>query len=220
MSRLSLLTSAYLIAAASAAQAAPVKFTASRTGNDISLTCYDKNVACTRLEADLQYEDKDDPLPQTKLGPAFNFGFLEFDGKKGKGAPDGNFGITAKLAFRIMDLPQLFTVVARGIGTFAVNKDEITALTLQWDPTENVVIPGIGSFAFRFSNIGQTSTFAARDTNDANGSGSGASSTEDFLQVSATVEQVSVVPLPGGVVLLLSALGLIGIGAARRRATA
>lgn len=223
MSRLGLLASSALIAMASAAHSATVKFEALREGTKItSLTCGTSN--CARLKANVEIKEKD--LPSATLGPAFTFDFIEFETKgnsRKNPNPSGNFGITAKLAFRIIGVPdQVFEVLAKGLGQFSISGEKITSLTLDWDKIDNVVIPNVGTLAFRFSNINLASAFANRDTNDSNGSRSTASSssTDDLLTVSATVENVSVVPLPGGVVLLLSALGLIGIGAARRSRTA
>ncbi len=223
MSRLGLLASSALIAMASAAHSATVNFEALRKGTGVELKC--GAIICPRLKAHLEI-DKDD-LPSATLGPAFDFDFFKFDTKgnaEQNPNPSGNFGITAKLAFRLLDLPnKTFTVVATGTGSFGIVEKTITALKLDWDNIDNVVIPDFGTLAFRLSNIDLTSAFANRqsiDTNEENGSGSTDSSTDDLLTVSATVENVSVVPLPGGVVLLLSALGLIGIGAARRSRTA
>jgi hypothetical protein len=218
MSRLGLLASSALIAMASAAHSATVKFEALRQGSSVSLTC--GTTSCPRLKAELEIDEDD--LPSATLGPAFKFGFIEFDTKGRRPAnTSGDFGITANLAFRIIGVPGLYKVIANGIGKFGITGEKITALTLEWADIDNVVIPNVGTLAFRLSDINLASAFANRDTNDSNGSGSGSSSsTDDLLTVSATVENASVVPLPGGVVLLLSALGLIGIGAARRSRTA
>lgn len=230
MSRLAVLASSALIALTTAAHAAPLTFQASRTGSSLLLTCGKANTACTRLEADLDIEDS--PLPKSTLGPAYTFDFIEFDGIKPSKQRDKNtplrddqqkifgdsFGITAKLAFRIMGVPGLYDVIARGKGNFIVEGKELTFLDLIWEDIAPITIPGRGTLAFSFSNIGGPSLFAAR-----NGGGSddsvGENDDDIILSVNATVENISVVPLPGGVILLFSALGLLGIGAARRRAT-
>jgi hypothetical protein len=245
MTHLGLIASSALIAAASAVQAAPYTFQASLPDSSLALTCGPTAQTCTRLRAELDF---DAASGTAKVNPSFNFGFIEFDGvkpvkptktnqpknskkndNKPQKTPDqeekfsGDFGITATLAFSIMNVPGLYNVIAKGRGNFAVEDDDITFLTLLWDDVKDVTIPGVGTFAFSFDNLGNKTPFLRQSSNVDRDEDNGGSSEENddnlILDVNATVENVSVVPLPGGAVLLLSALGLIGIGAARRRRT-
>ena len=237
MTRFGLIASSALIATATAAQAAPYTFQASRADSSLTLTCGPTAQPCTRLKATLDFSNAS---ATSVLSPAFDFGLIEFDGKeppkvkKGRKndpkSPDqeeefaGTFGITATLAFRILGVDGLYNVIAKGRGDFAVDDDDVTFLSLLWDDLPDITIPGIGSFAFRFDNLGTNTPFLRRasgngsdDTNGDNSNSDDANADNLILNVNATVENVSVVPLPGGAILLLSALGLVGIGAARRR---
>lgn len=237
MTRLGLIASSALIAASTAAQAAPYTFQASRGDSTLALTCGETAQPCTRLKAAFDFTTAS---ATATLAPDFNFGFIEFDGlepvkvknrkKNTPKSPDqeeefgSGFGITATLAFRILGVQGLYNVIAKGRGEFAVEDDDIKFLWLSWDDLPDITIPGIGSFAFRFDNLGTNTPFLRRasgndsdDTNGDNSNSDDANADNLILNVNATVENVSVVPLPGGAILLLSALGLVGIGAARRR---
>jgi len=245
MTRLGLIASSALIAAASAAQAAPYTFEAAREESSLHLTCGLPAQPCTRLKASFDFTNAS---ATSLLAPAFNFGLIEFEGweppkppksnskskngkkdDKPKKSPDqedkfgSSFGITTTLAFRILGVEGLYNVIATGRGDFKVDEEDVTFLTLLWDEIADVTIPGVGTFAFSFDNLGNSTPFLRQssrndtdDTNEENGSDE-ENGENLILSVNATVENISVVPLPGGAVLLLSALGLIGIGAARRR---
>lgn len=252
MSRLLALASSALLALAVPAAAAPVVFQASAKGSSISLTCGQAMGECTRLEADLLFNDGDARV-SGKVNPNLNFGMIKFagleaedddddykakdkkkddnkrrsDDKKSskdnndqtkKGLFNDRFGITATLAFSILDLPGIFEVVAKGEGTYSVKKEDLKSLTLAWQPIEDLFIEGVGTFAFTFSNLGAInvpSVFARsanRDEEDEDEGDDGIN-----LRVSATVTQVSVVPLPAGGMLLITAFGLLALSARQRR---
>lgn len=238
MSRLLALAAFALLGLALPATAAPVVFTASAAGSSIDLTCGPSAGECTRLEADLLFNDGNGRV-SGPVNPDLNFGMILFDGeeaddeyedkkKKGKSGKKSSkdslfsdtFGITATLAFFITDPSQLFTVIAKGDGSYSVKEDDLKSLTLAWQPIEDLFVPGIGTFAFSFSNLGAINvpTLFARSANsndddeDEDGEDGGIS-----LRVAATVTQVSVVPLPAGSLLLLSAFGLLALSARQRR---
>lgn len=238
MSRLLALAASALLGLALPATAAPVVFTASAAGSSIDLTCGPSAGECTRLEADLLFNDGNRRV-SGPVNPDLNFGMILFDGdeaddeyedkkKKGKSGKKSSkdslfsdtFGITATLAFFITDPGQLFTVIAKGDGSYSVKEDDLKSLTLAWQPIEDLFVPGIGTFAFSFSNLGAINvpTLFARSANsndedEDEGENDGGIS----LRVAATVTQVSVVPLPAGSLLLLSAFGLLAISARQRR---
>jgi hypothetical protein len=238
MSRLLALAASALLGLALPANAAPVVFTASAAGSSIDLTCGPSAGKCTRLEADLLFNDGNRRV-SGPVNPDLNFGMILFDGdeaddqyedkkKKGKSGKKSSkdslfsdtFGITATLAFFITDPGQLFTVIAKGDGSYSVKEDDLKSLTLAWQPIEDLFVPGIGTFAFSFSNLGAINvpTLFARSANsndddEDEGENDGGIS----LRVAATVTQVSVVPLPAGSLLLLSAFGLLAISARQRR---
>ena len=238
MSRLLALAASSLLGLALPATAAPVVFTASAAGSSIDLTCGLSAGECTRLEADLLFNDGNRRV-SGPVNPDLNFGMILFDGdeaddeyedkkKKGKSGKKSSkdslfsdtFGITATLAFFITDPGQLFTVIAKGDGSYSVKEDDLKSLTLAWQPIEDLFVPGIGTFAFSFSNLGAINvpTLFARSANsndedEDEGENDGGIS----LRVAATVTQVSVVPLPAGSLLLLSAFGLLAISARQRR---
>lgn len=240
MSRLLALAASALLGLALPATAAPVVFTASAAGSSIDLTCGPSAGECTRLEADLLFNDGNRRV-SGPVNPDLNFAMILFDGekaddeyedkkKKGKSGKKSSkdslfsdtFGITATLAFFITDPSQLFTVIAKGDGSYSVKEDDLKSLTLAWQPIEDLFVPGIGTFAFSFSNLGamkaptifarQSSSRDDNDDDDEEGEDGGIS-----LRVAATVTQVSVVPLPAGSLLLLSAFGLLALSARQRR---
>lgn len=236
MSRLLALAASALLGFAVPAAAAPVVFQASAAGSSLSLTCGPSAGKCTRLEADLLFNDGKRRV-SGPLDPDLNFGMILFDGEKADEDDDkkkygksdkkskdslfsDTFGITATLAFFINDPSQLFKVIAKGDGSYSVKEDDLKSLTLAWQPIEDLFVPGIGTFAFSFSNLGviNAPTLFARSANsndddeDQDENDGGIS-----LRVAATVTQVSVVPLPAGGLLLLSAFGLLALSARQRR---
>lgn len=217
MSRILALAASSLLAFSLPAAAAPVVFQASAKDSKISLTCGSSWNRCTRLEADLLIGDKNRRV-RAPLSPNLSFDLFEFDGKEGKrNDPEvfgGTFAVTATLAFNIGDIQKPFQIVAKGNGRFSVDDDDLTSLTLAWQPIENLIVKGVGTLAFALSDINATSLFASRsqDSDDGN------DDDDDLpLSVRATVTDVSVVPLPAGGVLLLSAFGLLALSARQRR---
>lgn len=219
MSRLLALAGSALLALAVPAAAGSVVFEASAKDSSIRLTCGPSATRCTRLEADLLIKEKDkENRAAGKLAPDLNFGLLEFEGKDGKrGDPEtvgGDFAITATLAFNILGVTKPFQIVAKGNGRYLVDDDDIEFLTLAWQPIENLIVKGVGTFAFAFTEITAPQLFArqSNDTDDSN-----ADDEDQPLVVRATVTDVSVVPLPAGGVLLLTAFGLLALSARQRR---
>ena len=217
MSRLLALAGSALLALAAPTSAAPIMFEASRSGSSLSLTCGSAGKSCNRLEADLLIRDGRRSV-NGALAPGLNFGLIEFEGDKGdkkdKKVFDGDFAITATLAFRILGVPDLFKVIAKGNGSYSVKGDDLKSLTLAWQPIEDLIVEGVGTLAFALSDLGGPSLFA-RQSND---SDDGNDDDDDLsVLVRATVTDVSVVPLPAGGVLLISAFGLLALSARQRR---
>lgn len=220
MSRLLALAGSALLALAAPTSAAPIMFEASRSGSSLSLTCGSAGKSCSRLEADLLIRDGNRRV-NGALTTGLNFGLIEFEGDKGdkkdkkdKKVFDGNFAITATLAFRILGVPDLFKVIAKGNGSYSVKGDDLKSLTLAWQPIEDLIVEGVGTLAFALSDIGGPSLFASQS----NDSDDGNDDDDDLsVLVRATVTDVSVVPLPAGGVLLISAFGLLALSARQRR---